>query len=161
MDHIDIFCDGSARNNPDGPGGYGCILQFTDGKGIFHEKELSAGYVKTTNNRMELMGVISGLEALVKSCEVTVYSDSKYVCDAFNQHWIDNWQKNHWRKSDKKPVLNVDLWERLLLCMKPHQVSFVWIKGHDGHPENERCDKLAVSAALGDTLLDDVGYKKV
>lgn len=153
---VRIFTDGSARGNPDGPGGYGAILQYTDSHGNLHERELSAGYKKTTNNRMELMGVIAALEALTKPCDVVITSDSKYVTDAFNQGWIDNWIRNGWRKSDKKQVLNTDLWKRLLSAGKPHNLSFVWVKGHEGHPENERCDKLAVDAALGDDLLDDM-----
>ena len=153
---VTIYTDGSARGNPDGPGGYGVILQYIDSKGVLHERLKSAGYKKTTNNRMELMGVIAGLEALTKPCDVEVISDSKYVTEAFNQNWIDNWQKNGWRKSDKKPVLNVDLWKRLLDAKRQHNVTFTWVKGHADHPENERCDKMAVAAALSDDLLDDV-----
>lgn len=153
---ITIFTDGSARSNPDGPGGYGTVLQYVDGKGVLHEREYSAGYKKTTNNRMELMAVITGLEALTKPCEVEIVSDSKYVTDAFNKHWIENWKKKNWKTSTNKPVLNVDLWKRLLKAMAPHSVTFTWVKGHDGHPENERCDKLATSAADGEGLLDDI-----
>ncbi len=153
---VTIYTDGSARGNPDGPGGYGVILQYIDPKGVLHERLKSAGYKKTTNNRMELMGVIAGLEALTKPCDVEVISDSKYVTEALNQNWIDNWQKNGWRKSDKKPVLNVDLWKRLLDAKRQHNVTFTWVKGHADHPENERCDKMAVAAALSDDLLDDV-----
>lgn len=152
---VTLYTDGAARGNPDGPGGYGAVLQYVDSKGILHEKELSAGYRKTTNNRMELMAAIAALEALVKPCRVELYSDSKYLTDAFNQHWIDSWQKKGWRKSDKSPVKNVDLWKRLLDAMKMHQVTFHWVKGHDGHPENERCDRLATSAADGENLLED------
>lgn len=152
---VEIFTDGSARGNPDGPGGYGAILRYVDAKGGVHEKEISAGYKKTTNNRMELMGVIKAFEELNRPCDVVLTSDSKYVIEAFNSHWIDNWQKNNWRKSDKKPVLNVDLWKRLLEVASPHNVTFVWVRGHEGHPENERCDTLAVNAALSDDLLDD------
>lgn len=155
MMYVKLFSDGSARGNPDGPGGYGTILQYTDSNGTLHEREYSQGYVKTTNNRMELRGVIRGLEELVKPCKVEVISDSKYVTDAFNNHWIDNWMKNNWKKSDKKPVLNVDLWQRLLEAKKIHDVTFTWVKGHDGHPENERCDNMAVSAALSGDLIDD------
>ena len=153
---VKLFTDGSARGNPDGPGGYGAILQYQDAKGQVHEKELSGGYKKTTNNRMELMGVIRGLEALNQPCHVTLFSDSKYVIDAFKQHWIDSWLKNNWKKSDKKPVKNVDLWKKLLKVMEPHQMDFVWVKGHDGHSENERCDLLATSAADGTDLMEDV-----
>lgn len=153
---VKLFTDGSARGNPDGPGGYGAVLQYQDKLGGLHEKELSGGYQKTTNNRMELMGVIRGLEALNQPCHVTLYSDSKYVIDAFRQHWIDSWIKNNWKKSDKKPVKNIDLWKKLLKVMEPHQMDFVWVKGHDGHPENERCDLLATSAADGTKLMEDV-----
>lgn len=153
---VTIYTDGSARGNPDGPGGYGVILQYIDSKGVLHESVRSQGYKKTTNNRMELMGVIAGLESLNKPCDVEIVSDSKYVTDAFNQKWIDNWLKNNWRKADKKPVLNVDLWKRLLEAKSNHNVTFTWVKGHEGHPENERCDEMAVNAALSENLLDDV-----
>ena len=153
---VTIYTDGSARGNPDGPGGYGVILHYVDTKGVLHESTKSAGYRKTTNNRMELMGVIVGLESLNRPCDVEIISDSKYVTEAFNQKWIDNWQKNGWRKSDKKPVLNTDLWKRLLEAKKDHNVTFTWVKGHADHPENERCDKMAVEAALSSDLLDDV-----
>lgn len=152
---VTIYTDGSARGNPDGPGGYGVVLQYVDQEGNLHESERSQGYKKTTNNRMELMGVIVGLESLKKPCDVEIVSDSKYVIDAFNQGWIDNWLKNNWRKSDKKPVLNTDLWKRLLAAKEAHNVTFTWVKGHEGHPENERCDQLAVNAALSENLLDD------
>lgn len=152
---VTIYTDGSARGNPDGPGGYGAVLQFVDTKGVLHERELSAGYKKTTNNRMELMAAIAGLEALIKPCQVDLYSDSKYLTDAFNRHWIDGWLKRGWRKADKSQVKNIDLWKRLLAAMEPHQVSFKWVKGHDGHPENERCDRLATTAADGTDLLED------
>lgn len=154
---VTLFTDGAARGNPEGPGGYGAVLQYIDSKGTLHEREFFAGYKKTTNNRMELMAVIVGLEALNKPCEVLVVSDSKYVTDAFNQHWMDSWLKNNWKTSTKKPVKNVELWQRLLKAMEPHQVTYSWVKGHDGHPENERCDKLATTAADGDLLLDDDG----
>ena len=150
-----IYTDGAARGNPDGPGGYGTLLRFVDAKGNVHEREYSAGYKKTTNNRMELMAAIVGLEALTKPCEVTLYSDSKYLTDAFNQNWIGSWLKNGWRNSQKQPVKNVELWKRLLEAAKPHQVTYVWVKGHAGHPENERCDHLATAAADGEDLLDD------
>ena len=153
---VTIYTDGSARGNPDGPGGYGTILQFVDSKGQLHEREYSAGYKKTTNNRMELMAAIVGLEALTKPCDVKLYSDSKYLTDAFNQKWIDGWIRKGWKRSGNEPVKNVDLWKRLLKAMEPHQVTFLWVKGHAGHPENERCDQLATSAADGTSLLDDV-----
>lgn len=152
---VKLYTDGAARGNPDGPGGYGAVLTYEDQKGVVHEKEMSAGYKKTTNNRMELMAVIRGMEALNRSCDVEVYSDSKYVVDAFNQKWIDSWQKKDWRKADKKPVKNVDLWKYLLKVMAPHNVKFIWVKGHDGHEMNERCDFLATTAADGEELLED------
>ena len=152
---VTIFTDGAARGNPEGPGGYGTVLQYRDTKGVLHEKELSAGYKKTTNNRMELMAAIVGLEALNRPCTVELYSDSKYLTDAFNQHWIDGWVKRGWKKADKKPVKNIELWQRLLKAKAPHDVTFHWVKGHDGHPENERCDRLATTAADGDVLLED------
>ena len=112
-----------------------------------HIKELSKGYEKTTNNRMELMAVIAGLEALNRPCDVKLYSDSKYVVDAFNQNWIGGWLKKGWKRGKNEPVKNVDLWKRLLEAKEPHNVTFIWVKGHDGHPQNERCDELATSAA--------------
>ena len=152
---VTLYSDGSARGNPNGPGGYGCILHYMDSKGELHVREYSAGYKQTTNNRMELMGVITGFEALNRPCEVTVVSDSKYVTDAFNQNWIDSWVRNNWRTAGKKEVKNIDLWKRLLMAVQPHKVEFVWVKGHAGHPENERCDELATKAADGENLLDD------
>lgn len=148
---VTIYTDGSARGNPDGPGGYGTVIIYVDSKGVNHVKEISEGFEKTTNNRMELMGVIAGLEALNRPCEIDLYSDSQYVIKAFNDHWIDNWIKKGWKKSDGKPVLNVDLWQRLLAAAKPHNLSWHWVKGHAGHKDNERCDKLATNAA--DNLL--------
>lgn len=152
---VTLYSDGSARGNPKGPGGYGCVLQYVDSKGMLHEREFSAGYVKTTNNRMEMMAVIVGLEALTKPCQVLVVSDSKYVTDTFNQHWIENWQKKKWKTSTGQPVKNKSLWIRMLKAMEPHQVVFQWVKGHAGHPENERCDQLATAAADGGNLLID------
>lgn len=137
--YIEIFTDGACSGNP-GPGGWGAILRF----GI-HEKELSGGEENTTNNRMELTAVIRALEALKEPCKVLVTTDSKYVCDAVNEGWAKSWQCNGWRKADKKPALNSDLWERLLELLKIQDVTFNWVKGHAGHPENERCDALAVS----------------
>ncbi len=155
--HVDIYTDGAARGNPDGPGGYGCVLQYRDSKGNLHEREYSAGYKKTTNNRMELMAAIIGLEALTKACEVDLYSDSQYLVNAFNQHWIDGWVKKGWKRGKNEPVKNKELWQRLLLAKEKHQVSFHWVKGHAGHEMNERCDQLATAAADGTNLLDDDG----
>lgn len=152
---VTIFTDGSARGNPEGPGGYGTVLQYIDSQGKLHEREYSAGYKKTTNNRMELMAAIVGLEALTKPCHVTLVSDSKYLTDAFNQHWIDSWILKGWKRGKNDPVKNVDLWKRLLKAKELHDVQFVWVKGHAGHPENERCDFLATKAADGTDLLDD------
>ncbi len=157
MGIVKIFTDGSARGNPDGPGGYGAVLQYTDQQGVLHEKELSAGYVKTTNNRMELQAAIAGLSALNRPCHVELYSDSKYLTDAFNQGWLDNWVKNNWKRGKSGPVKNIDLWEQLVELTGRHQVTFIWVKGHAGHPENERCDQLATSAADGTDLLVDEG----
>lgn len=154
---VKIYTDGAARGNPDGPGGYGCVLEYVDPRGELHIKEMSQGYVRTTNNRMELMAVIAGLEALNRSCEVEVYSDSQYVVNAFNQHWVDGWLKKGWKRGKNEPVKNVDLWKRLLAAKRPHSVTFHWVKGHDGHPQNERCDVLATSAADGEDLIVDEG----
>lgn len=138
MKKVNIYSDGACSGNP-GPGGYGVILEFNG-----NELELSGGESNTTNNRMELMGVIIGLESLKESCDVTVTSDSKYVVDAFNKNWIISWQKKDWKKSDGKPVLNKELWQRLLIAVNKHKVTFVHIMGHNGHEYNERCDKIAV-----------------
>ena len=139
---VEMFTDGACSGNP-GPGGYGVILKC-DGV----EKELCGGENHTTNNRMELTAVIEGLKILKRPCNVNIQTDSKYVVDAITKGWLDNWQKNNWRKADKKPVLNVDLWQQLIELLKIHKVSFLWIKGHNGHKENERCDQLAVKQYL-------------
>jgi len=147
MPRVELYTDGAAKGNP-GPGGYGAILRHGS-----NEKELSGGFYHTTNNRMELLAVIVVLEALkVPGCEVTVVSDSKYVVDAFLKNWIGGWKRRGWAK-----VKNPDLWKRLLRAMEPHQVQFTWIKGHNDHPENERCDRLAVAASLAPTE-QDFGY---
>ena len=142
---VTLYTDGAARGNPDGPGGYGAVLQFIDKNGTLHEKELSAGYVRTTNNRMELSAVIAGLSALKEPCDVTLYSDSKYIIDAIQKGWAKKWQANSWMRNKKEPALNPDLWDRLLSLLEVHNVEFIWVKGHAGHPENERCDQLAVA----------------
>tara|TARA_B100000780_G_C21126791_1_gene457554 strand:+ start:4133 stop:4585 length:453 start_codon:yes stop_codon:yes gene_type:complete len=148
MPKVKIYTDGAAKGNP-GPGGYGVILQSS---GL--EKEISGGFFHTTNNRMELLAVIVGLEALkIKGSSVSIYSDSKYVVDPINKNWIDKWQKKSWLK-----IKNPDLWKRLLLSLKKHDVKFHWIKGHNAHPENERCDQLAVKASHAPTK-DDSGYE--
>lgn len=135
---VEIFTDGACSGNP-GPGGYGAILRVGE-----HVKELSGGEANTTNNRMELMGVISALSALKYPCDVVLTTDSKYVVDSVTKGWAKGWKARGWIKSDKKPALNVDLWEKLLDLLEVHNVRFVWVKGHAGHPENERCDELAV-----------------
>ena len=154
---VRLYTDGAARGNPDGPGGYGAVLVYVDSRGALHEKELTAGYRKTTNNRMELMAVIAGLEALIRPCEVEIYSDSKYVVDAFNQQWVERWIRKGWKRGKNEPVKNVDLWKRLLKAMEPHKVTYIWVKGHAGHAYNERCDLLATSSADGEELLEDPG----
>lgn len=138
MKKIMMYTDGACSGNP-GAGGYGCILVY-NGK----EKIISGGEGDTTNNRMELTAVIKGLEALKEPCSVTVTSDSKYVIDSVKLGWVYGWKKKGWKKSDGKPALNVDLWEQLLPLLERHEVTFEWIKGHNGHPYNERCDTLAV-----------------
>ena len=139
MKTVTIYTDGACSGNP-GPGGWGAVLLYGA-----HKRELSGGEAATTNNRMELTAVIKGLEALKEPCAVTVYSDSKYFADSVQKGWVYGWKRRGWKKSDGKPALNVDLWEQLLALLKVHQVSIVWIKGHAGHPENERCDRLAVA----------------
>ncbi len=140
MKKVELFTDGACSGNP-GPGGWGAVLRFHD-----KEKELSGGDPQTTNNRMELTAVIEGLAALKEPCEVTLTSDSKYVLDALLKGWVYSWKENGWKKADKKPALNVDLWERLLALLEVHKVDYRWVHGHQGHPENERCDALAVAA---------------
>lgn len=138
---VEIFTDGACSGNP-GPGGYGVILRFGG-----HTKELSGGEANTTNNRMELLGVITGLSALKFPCDVVVTTDSKYVVDSVEKGWAKKWKANNWVKSDKKKALNTDLWEQLLGLLEIHRVTFRWVRGHAGHPENERCDQLAVEYA--------------
>ncbi|MFV1851517.1 MAG: ribonuclease HI [Thalassospira sp.] len=134
--HVEIYTDGACSGNP-GPGGWGAILRF---KGV--EKELSGGDPETTNNRMEMMAAISALEALKRPCVIDIYTDSSYVRDGITK-WIFGWQKRGWKTADKKPVKNVELWQRMLEALRPHKVEWHWVKGHAGHPENERCDELA------------------
>lgn len=141
MKTVTLYTDGACSGNP-GPGGWGAILSYN---GI--EKELSGGEPNTTNNRMELLAVISGLEALKEPCRVELYSDSKYVIDGLSKGWAASWRKNGWRKADKKPALNPDLWEKLLTLAEKHQLSYHWVKGHADNPYNNRCDQLAVAAS--------------
>jgi ribonuclease HI len=140
---VEIFTDGACSGNP-GPGGWGVVLRFGE-----REKELSGGEKETTNNRMELTAAIEGLSALKEPCRVRLVTDSKYVADGITKGWAQSWRKNGWRKADKKPALNVDLWEKLLDLIETHEVTIDWVKGHAGHPENERCDKLAVEFYKG------------
>lgn len=141
MKHVDIYTDGACKCNP-GPGGWGAVLVYGG-----REKELSGGEPDTTNNRMELMAAISALEALKEPCEVTLTSDSKYMVDSIEKGWVYGWKQRGWKKADKSPALNPDLWERLLALLDMHKVKLVWVKGHAGHPYNERCDELACMEA--------------
>ena len=136
---VQIYTDGACSGNP-GPGGWGTIICYKQ-----HERELSGGEAVTTNNRMELTAVIEGLNALKERCDVTIYTDSQYVANGINNGWAVQWRKNGWRKPDKKPALNPELWEKLLNALSKHKYTVVWVKGHDGHEYNERCDKLAVA----------------
>ena len=138
MKQIEIFTDGACSGNP-GPGGWGAVLRY---KGV--EKELSGGEAETTNNRMEMTALIRALEALKEPCEITLCSDSQYVINGLQKGWAKGWKARGWKKSDKTPALNPDLWDRLLTLTAPHTIHYVWVKGHAGHPENERCDRLAV-----------------
>ena len=142
MKNVEIYTDGACSGNP-GKGGWGAVLVYGD-----KEKEISGSNADTTNNRMELTAVIEALNALKEPCNITLTTDSKYVCDAINQKWVYSWKKNNWKKADKKPALNVDLWEKLLELLEIHNVTFVWVRGHNGHPYNERCDTLAVNEYL-------------
>lgn len=142
MKKVTIYSDGACSGNP-GPGGWGTILVYQG-----HEKEMSAAEELTTNNRMELLAAIMGLEQLKEPCDVTLVSDSRYLCESITQGWVFQWEQKGWRKADKKPALNVDLWERMLAQLRRHQVTVQWVKGHDGHPYNERCDRLAVQAYM-------------
>jgi len=141
MKKVTLFTDGACSGNP-GPGGWGAILSY-EGR----ERELSGGEAATTNNRMELMAVIAGLEALKEPCEVTVVTDSQYVYNGMTKGWALGWRARGWHKADRSPALNPDLWERLLELAERHELRFEWVRGHNGHPENERCDRLAVAGA--------------
>ncbi|MFC6440289.1 ribonuclease HI [Bowmanella sp. JS7-9] len=154
MKQVSIFTDGSCLGNP-GPGGYGAVLQF--GR---HRKELSQGYKLTTNNRMEMLAAIKALQTLTEPCLVDLTTDSQYVRQGITQ-WVNNWRKNGWRTADKKPVKNQDLWQQLDEQCQRHQVKWHWVKGHSGHPENERCDELARDAASGSDLPEDSGFMPV
>ncbi len=149
---VDIFTDGSCLGNP-GPGGWAVLLRAGG-----HSKEISGGFRLTTNNRMELTAAIKGLEAITKPCVITLYTDSRYVCDAVNKKWLQSWQKRGWKKADKKDVLNRDLWEQLVPLLAQHRPRLVWVEGHSGHPENEKVDDLARAAAAGRGLPPDSGF---
>lgn len=149
---VAIYTDGSCLGNP-GPGGYGVVLNYNG-----HSKELSQGYTLTTNNRMELLAAIVGLEALTQVCEVTLTTDSQYVKQGI-ELWLSGWKKRNWLTASKQAVKNKDLWQRLDIINQHHQVQWRWVKGHSGHDENERCDQLARAAAEGSALLDDIGYQ--
>lgn len=141
MKNVEIFTDGACSGNP-GPGGWGAVLRYKS-----TEKEISGGEANTTNNRMEITAVIEALSLLKESCNVTLYSDSQYVCNALTKGWAKKWQTNNWMRNKTDPALNPDLWEKLLSLYEKHNVTVVWVKGHAGHPENERCDRLAVAQA--------------
>lgn len=149
---IQIYTDGSCLGNP-GPGGYGAVLIYQS-----HRKELAKGFANTTNNRMELLAAIKALETLKESCQVELTTDSQYVKNGINQ-WIKNWKKRGWKTADKKPVKNQDLWQQLDELVQGHQINWHWVKGHSGHPENERCDELARNAASGSDLEPDKGFQ--
>lgn len=148
-----IYTDGACSGNP-GPGGYGTVMHYGE-----HCNELSGGFRKTTNNRMELLAVIEGLQALNRPCKVTVFSDSKYIVDAVNKGWARRWQANDWKRNKREKALNPDLWARLLKLLDAHAVSLQWVKGHAGNPGNERADALAVAASQSDNLAIDQGYE--
>jgi ribonuclease HI len=154
LKHVTIYTDGACSGNP-GHGGYGVVLIYGG-----RRKELSGGYRLTTNNRMELMGAIAGLRALRGRCRVTLYTDSQYVADAMNKGWAQRWRDNGWMRNRKDPAVNPDLWEELLTLCTFHEVAFIWVRGHAGNPENERCDALSVQASQGADLLPDSGYEK-
>ncbi len=149
---VTIYSDGACLGNP-GPGGYGTVLLFGT-----HRKELSAGFQRTTNNRMELLGAIVGLETLTRPCRVALWSDSQYLIHAMTKGWLASWQQRGWRTAGKQPVKNRDLWERLLRALGEHTIAWHWVRGHTGDAENERCDQLAVAAASGPELAVDAGF---
>ena len=155
MKEVTIYTDGACSGNP-GAGGYGVVLMYGAAK-----KELSEGYEKTTNNRMELLAVIRGLEALKEPCRVNLYSDSKYVVDAIEKGWVVKWKQNNWMRNKKERASNVDLWQQLLVMLEKHQVKFIWVKGHADNPWNERCDELARMAIQKGELKEDENYGKM
>ena len=158
MTKVQIYTDGSARGNP-GNGGYGAVLEYRASNGKLYTKEISGGYRRTTNNRMELMAVIAAMEELNRPCEIELYSDSQYIINAFNKGWIYSWQRKGWVRGKNDPVKNIDLWKRLLEDIKVHKISWNWVRGHSGHLQNERCDFLATQAADSEMLKEDTGYE--
>ena len=154
MQEVNLYTDGACSGNP-GPGGYGTVMIFGE-----HRRELSAGFSRTTNNRMEVLAVIAGLEELKRSCKVDVCSDSKYLVDSMNGNWPLQWKARAWKKVGGGGVENIDLWEQMIVLADMHQLSFQWVKGHSGHAENEACDQLAVAASLQENLPPDVGYEE-
>ena len=154
---VKIYTDGACANNP-GPGGFGIVMQYQAKDGKIISKEFSKGYKITTNNRMELLAVIEALNILKMPCEIELYSDSKYVVDAINQGWLGGWVAKNWKLNTKNPVKNIDLWEKYLTAQKPHDIKFIWVKGHNDNEFNEKCDKLAVAARSTDELMNDEGY---
>ena len=153
MKQVEIYTDGACSGNP-GPGGYGIILTYKRNK-----KELSGGFIRTTNNRMELLAAIVALDALTEPCEVTLYSDSRYLVDSVTKNWLQSWKRRNWIKADKSPVKNVDLWERYLAAQARHKITIVWVKGHAENEFNNRCDELARSAAAAPGLPEDPGLE--
>ncbi len=153
---VKIYTDGACANNP-GKGGYGVVLLFEDLSGKIHQKNISKGFEYTTNNRMELLAVIDALGCLKSPCDIKLYSDSKYVTDAVNQKWIDSWQAKNWKLNTSNPVKNIDLWKKFLEAIKPHDIEFIWVKGHNENKFNELCDKMAVEARLKENLYKDDG----
>ena len=154
---ITIYTDGACANNP-GKGGYGIVLMYKKENGETVSKNISKGLELTTNNRMELLAVIDALNSLKQPCDIELYSDSKYVVDAINQKWLESWVQKNWKLNTKNPVKNIDLWQKLLTAMKPHNIKFIWVKGHESNPYNNLCDKLAVEARLKDNLEIDENY---
>ena len=152
---VTIYTDGACANNP-GKGGYGAILMFVKENGKTAEKRISRGFKSTTNNRMELLAVIDSLNCLKTPCEVKLYSDSKYVTEAINQNWLQNWIDKNWKLNTKNPVKNIDLWQKYLTASKPHKIEFIWVKGHNDNIYNNECDKMAVIARSANELEDDL-----
>ena len=155
LKHVTIYTDGACKGNP-GPGGYGVVLLYAD-----HRKELSGGYSKTTNNRMEILAAIVGLKTLKEVCHITVYSDSQYVVNTMTEGWAQRWRANGWRRNKREKAINPDLWAQLLSLCEYHDVEFRWVRGHSGEPENERCDRLAVKAAEEPELPIDESYESL